>query len=94
MNVEFVDTNTEHVVRTEKIVVSGEEIGEMNTNKDGWGSKYHAVIKCAGGSISIIQGHGATKIEAIQEAIISGRAEAETRLAAVAEIEKKLGMRN
>lgn len=93
MNVEFKDAITEHVVKQEEITVNGEAIGEMNTRDDGWGSKYHAVIKCAGGSISIIQGHGETKIEAIQKAISTGRSEAETRLADIAELEKKLGLR-
>ncbi len=80
--------------KTEKMIVRGEVVGEITLSKYTLGSLYHAVFNVDGGNIGLIQGHGSTKMEAIQNAITEGRVSAEKRLVSIAELEKKLGLKS
>lgn len=93
MNIEFKETMPQ-AEKTEKMIVRGEIVGDI-TSRSGFshGSLYHACFNVEGGNIGLIQGFGDTKIEAIQNAIIQGRIDAEKRLVSIAELETKLGLR-
>ena len=96
MNIEFQD-QTPEVEKEESIIVAGKIIGGMKTYQRYRDDKkelhYHAWIKFAGPGMlcnALIQGHGITKIEAIQDAIISGRREAMAVLDSIADLESKV----
>ena len=96
MNIEFKD-QTPEVEKEESIIVAGKTIGGIKTylqwRDDKKELNYHAWIKFEGPGMlcnALIQGHGTTKIEAIQNAMISGRREANAVLDSISALESKI----
>jgi len=82
MNVTFVDQEKEKkVVSTRSVYVAGKKIGYIDQVQIRNRRPFHAVLEGFPGGL--IQGHGNTEIEAIEEALNKNRAEAEARISEI-----------
>lgn len=94
MNIKFTNkVPVQEVELEENVVVGGEVVGWIKKKRETerYGSRYHSGFDLGGGSRMLIQGHGDTKEEAIIQAIKGGKDDAARLLAAISELENKLG---
>lgn len=93
MNVDFRESAPRAVTK-EDIVVSGTQMGWVETAEKEGHFRYHVGFNLAGsiGGIGLIQGHGSTKEEAILNSISDARRSAAQLMASVDALEISLGI--
>ena len=94
MNLKFENAAPE-AIKKEKIIVGGDQVGEVETSERDGKLRYFACIRFKGpefpiGAHGLIMGHGDTKEKAIDAAIESGQRDASAVLNAIAELIVKL----
>lgn len=89
MNVEFKGDRADGLIK-ERIMVAGEMVGDMKIKPESGPIRCHAGIHVGEGLACFIQGHGATREEAVKNALDGGRRDADQLLRGISALENKL----